>query len=281
MTQRSQTPRAFLPIAALGALLLLGGCKDDAASESAADATREKLAQEESVAAAASGIWPSPDAGEIDGLDPMRTRDNLFLVPDMSGSMGGGECAGDSASKADAARAALGAWIATVPEEANVGFAVFRDSRTRTVVPLGTGNRDRLAEAFVTETRAPDGGTPLAGALAHAAQELEVQGLRQEGYGTYRVVMITDGAHSSGEDPRPVVERIYTNPANPIEVSTIGFCVDQNHALNMDGVTDYVSAANPRELSAGLDSVLPESRAFDATDFEALPTAGEGTQDGS
>jgi hypothetical protein len=95
--------------------------------------------------------------------------------------------------------------------------------------------------------------------LAH--DTLEQQALRQNGYGTYKMVVITDGEHSSGQNPRREINRILENPQNPVEIHTIGFCIEDS-ALNQPGRTEYQSAKNPQELKKGLDSVLSESTQF-------------------
>lgn len=258
-----------LKIALLAATTLaLAACGEPAEKQS--EKARDELRAKESVAAAAGTSWP--DGPEVDEFDPMRTRDNLMLAVDMSGSMDGGDCAGDYYSKADAAKDAIGTWLKSVPEQANVGVAAFVDGKSELFVPLGTNNRRTIIETV--KGFRPNGGTPLSEVIDLAEQELENQARYQQGYGSYRVVVITDGAHSGGYDPRPVVERILGNPANPVEIHTIGFCVDENHALNQPGLTHYRSATNPTELKAGLESVLAESESFDAADFEALSPEG-------
>ncbi len=212
------------------------------------------------VAEVKSATWPPPGDADILQLDPVPTRANYLAVLDMSGSMRDPDCAGRYGSKAEAARAALAAWLESVPRTANIGLVVFSGGRVSLEVPLGVDNREAFIRA-VNETR-PAGKTPLHDAVALAHRELERRARYQQGYGDYRIVVITDGMHSEGQDPRPVVDAILGNPANPVLIYTIGFCIERS-ALHQPGRTLYQSAKNPDELSSGLRRVLAESQQFD------------------
>lgn len=265
-------------VAALLAAGLLAACDDDGGGkgETAATETGTETAPPreaaDNVRAAAEAVWPAPVESAAEAVDISLTRPNLVAVVDMSGSMSEPYCAGDYPSRAEAARAALAAWLDSVPAEANMGLVLFAQGRVALPVPLGTGNRDAFLEA-VTRTE-PAGNTPLKDALALARQELEAQAIRQRGYGEYRIVVITDGAHSEGQDPAPVLEAIFANYANPIEVHTIGFCIEES-ALNRPGVTFYRSANDPNELRRGLETAIAEAETFDITQFETQG-GGEG-----
>lgn len=204
--------------------------------------------------------WPRGEAPEGDSLDANPQRTNVVVVLDMSGSMGREDCSGDHASKADAARAALSTWTEAVPRDANIALVAFSDRGIQKLVPLGTDNRQRFAEA--THEVTPGGGTPLRSAMDSAHHLLAERARYQLGYGRYQIVMVTDGEHSQGENPLPMVEQILSNPANPVEIHTIGFCIDDS-ALRQPGLVQYQSANNPEELARGLSSVLAESTSFD------------------
>lgn len=243
----------------------LAACKDE--NKGAAQAMPEVVdpAVVESVKAASAATWPSVEADPNAEIDEALARDNFMVVLDMSGSMGESRCAGKFPSKADAARVVLEQWLATVPDDANVGLVLFDSQPSRVVVPLGTSNRNGFVKAVVSTV--PDGGTPLSEAVDVARRALEKQAALQQGYGNYRVVVITDGEHSNGYDPRPVIKDIMSNPANPTEIHTVGFCIEDSALRNPD-LTYYQSASNPEELKKGLQSVLAEAESFDITDFQ-------------
>lgn len=206
--------------------------------------------------------WPPRDGASATNadldIDPGRV--NIAVVLDMSGSMAESRCAGEHRDKAAAARVAMGRWIESVPDDANLGLVTFDTSGVEVAVSPGTRNREAFRRAVGTTQ--PGGGTPLRSSLQEAHELLATQGRRQLGYGRYQLIVVTDGAHSSGEDPAPVIETIVTNPANPVELHTIGFCIDES-ALRRPGWVNYQSANNPAELAQGLSRVLAESTAFE------------------
>lgn len=252
--------------AVLAAALSVAACNDGGDDPSVVSESADN------VRAAAAAMWPSEAAVEIPPEGVSLTRTNLVAILDMSGSMAESYCAGAYRSRADAARAALVAWLDSVPLEANMGLVVFAKGDVSLRVPLGGGNHGAFIDAVMTTQ--PGGDTPLQEALSLARRVLEAQAARQRGYGEYRIVVITDGQHSEGQDPAPVIEAIYANFANPIEIHTIGFCIESS-ALNRPGLTYYRSANDPAELSRGLESAIAEAETFDITQFDGAAGGDE------
>lgn len=236
--------------------LILAGCGDGAGEDARQELDRRFVS---TVEEAKQRAWPGGDPVDPDQLDTRMGRDNFMVVLDMSGSMSAGNCAGSHPNKAEAARVAITNWMKSITRDANLGLIIFDSEGTSVRVPLGRDNRDVFQEHIARSSAS--GGTYLQTALGLAHEELTRRARYQQGYGTYRLVVITDGDHSQGEDPTEEVTRIAGNPANPIEIHTIGFCIDDS-ALNQPGITRYHSAQNPRELAKGLDSVLAESMDF-------------------
>jgi uncharacterized protein YegL len=217
-----------------------------------------------SYALRAENSWPSlKDAGQ--GAAPAADlfAANYYVVLDGSGSMNDVDCSAGK-SKIDAARTALKSFAASVPASANLGLAVFERRGIGELLPLGTDNRQAFGQA-VAQVRAGSG-TPLRSAIALAYDKLEEQGRRQLGYGEYHLVVVTDGIASQGEDPTDVVDRMLAE--SPVLVSTIGFCIGEDHSLNQPGRTDYRAADNPEALRKGLEAVLAEAPAFDVSKFK-------------
>jgi hypothetical protein len=52
-----------------------------------------------------------------------------------------------------------------------------------------------------------------------------------------------------------------------VNIHTIGFCLNQSHALNIPGKTLYKAADNPEALAEGLESVLAEAPDFNVDSF--------------
>lgn len=223
-----------------------------------------------SVAALSKAHWPQDAA--IDrgpGVDPF--AENNLIVLDMSGSMDSGSCAGAFSSREAAAKEALFAWLSANPGD-NVGLVSFSSSGIRLDSPLGRGEahvRDLVER--IRNLRA-NGGTPLRSAMEKARIELETQAARQGGLGAYRMIVITDGDANRGEDPGALVRQIADNPANMIEIHTIGFCISGGHPLNDPGRIFYTNATSPADLRAGLDATQGEAASFDPSTetFEEL-----------
>lgn len=243
------------------ALLLVGGLALAGCGDGAGDDARERLDRRfvSTVEEAKQTEWPGGDPVDPDQLDTRMARDNFMVVLDMSGSMAGPECAGSHEDKAQAAQAAITNWMKSITRDANLGLIIFDSEGTSVRVPLGRDNREAFREHIARSSAS--GGTPLQSAMALAHKELTRRARYQQGYGTYRLVVITDGEHSAGENPMEAVTRIASNPANPIEIHTVGFCIEDS-ALNQPGITLYHSAQSPRELAEGLNSVLAESMDF-------------------
>jgi Ca-activated chloride channel homolog len=225
---------------------------------------RQKSTPADSYALRAENNWPSlKEAGQ--GAAPAADlfAANYYVVLDGSGSMNDVDCSAGK-PKIDAARTALKSFAASVPASANLGLAVFERRGISELLPLGTGNRRAFGQA-VAQVRAGSG-TPLRSAIALAYDKLEEQGRRQLGYGEYHLVVVTDGIASQGEDPTDVVDRMLAE--SPVLVSTIGFCIGEDHSLNQPGRTDYRAADNPEALRKGLEAVLAEAPAFDVSKFK-------------
>ncbi len=204
--------------------------------------------------------WPPPaPAGEEAAIADNLFAVNYYVVLDGSGSMTGSNCSGGK-SKTVVAKEALVEFASVVPANANLGLAVFdeRGSVVEERVPLGIGNRDVFIQK-VNESKT-DSGTPLHNAVVRGYKALVAQARRQLGYGEYILVIVTDGEPDAGQDPQSAVKNIVEN--SPVVVTTIGFCIGKNHALNQPGKTVYKEANNPAEVRAGLAAVLAESAEF-------------------
>jgi Mg-chelatase subunit ChlD len=206
--------------------------------------------------------WPFLTSEQVESTlaeNPMAR--NFLLIFDGSGSMGNKDCAGNS-RKIDVAKRAVMAWSKSVPANANLGLYAFHNPGHLTL-PLASGNRDAFMQ---TVNRIIAGGnTPLAEAMAYAYETFTEQGRRQLGYGEYTIVVVTDGRANSISDLENAVDTILSK--TPINIYSIGFCIDEHHSLNQPGRTIYKSADNPEQLKQGLQGVLAESESFDELEF--------------
>jgi Ca-activated chloride channel family protein len=211
-------------------------------------------------------VWPPPGDGEPLSAASRMLASNVYIVMDASGSMEQTGCSGEL-SKASAAKEALTAFVGTIPAETNVGLLIFDAQGVSERTALSSGDRGALLrEISLVE---PAGGTPLRSAISLARERLEIQARAQQGYGEYRLVIVTDGEANDGEEPTAVVSQILRD--TPITIHTIGFCIDTRHSLNQPGRVQYVSANSVHELTQGLQETLAESAQFSVDSFTGTP----------
>jgi len=210
--------------------------------------------------------WPNneenADASVLTASEDLIAK-NYYLVLDASGSMMDDSCESGGSNKMKSAIDALGHFASQLPEDANFGLAVFLYGELNELLPLGKNNRKDVVERV--SQIIPSGGTPLDLAVDFGYKKLLAQGMLQQGYGEYNLVIITDGIATSGHEPMRAVTHMLSEA--PIALHTIGFCVEENHSLNLAGLTEYRSANDPESLKQGLVEVLAESPDFDLSNF--------------
>jgi len=198
--------------------------------------------------------------------DVQRTRDhrldsNLAVVFDGSGSMSG--------KPIETAKTSLVSFLRSVPEGWNVGVVVFDKNGTRELLPMGKYTSEQFAAA-VAPIRA-GGGTPLGMALGQARGMLAKQREVQQGYGNYRVLVVTDGAASDQKDMEAAAARVISDGT---EISVIGFRIKGGHKLR-EYATDYREAGDAAALSRAMAEAVAETDTSDETFvFEPLFTDG-------
>lgn len=268
MRSLGRGPAALLALAVVP--LLTAACDQrsaPAAPPPASDAASQAPAPDEpgKGVIAQAAIWGATrDKVDVDVGSEL--DDNWYVVLDGSGSMGDAACSGGRRGGriVDAEDAAV-AFERRLPPDANLGLYVFDNRAWGERVALGHGRSNRADfEAAVRSVRA-GAGTPLGPSLESAYAALSHQAARQGGYGTYHIVVATDGqatepqAHDPEGQMNAAVDKIVTSP---IVLETIGFCIDNGHALNRPGRTVYRNAMNPDDLNRGLSEILAETDSF-------------------
>lgn len=177
---------------------------------------------------------------------------NYYFVIDGSGSMGDSSCEGKG-RKIDIAKKAVIDYSKTLGGS-KIGLVVF-DGR-------GTSERFALSDSNHSEFRnevnkiSANSATPLASSMTIAYNKLRDQGAMQGGNGEYNLIVVTDGAASSGEDPTTLLKEIGYN--SPINVTTIGFCIGSSHSLNDKDIVNYYAAQDYKSIMKGLTAVQSE-----------------------
>ncbi|MBI4664368.1 MAG: VWA domain-containing protein [Verrucomicrobia bacterium] len=192
---------------------------------------------------------------------PQETYDNVVVVLDASGSMKG-IMPGTNLDKMTAAKRAIKEVLRQVPPSTHVGLLVFSAEglKDEWVHPLGPRNDAELTKT-IDAIRAY-GGTPLGKYIKMGADRLLEERAKQFGYGTFRLLVVTDG---EAQD-QALVER-YTPEvmARGITVDVIGVAMNQAHTLARR-VHSYRAANDPTALKRALTEVFAEVGGT-ATDF--------------
>jgi len=156
-------------------------------------------------------------------------------------------------SKMRQAKEALKKLAETLPAEHNLGLMLLNGHG---VVPLATNNRGDF-NILVNSSNAR-GSTPLTASTARAYNEITEQASRQQGYGSYHVIIVTDGESSDGS-PMSIVKKVVNNTA--VQFHVIGFHVS-SHGMNDPLYVDYRTATNSSELVKAFEEVAAETNEF-------------------
>jgi Ca-activated chloride channel family protein len=161
----------------------------------------------------------------------------VVLCVDTSGSMRATDV---TPTRADAAAAAVRAFVDAVPDGTRLGIVGFA-SGAGVVQPL-TDDKDAVRDA-IARIPPPNGGTAIGDALAAAARLLPSSGRRA-------IVLITDGVNNLGADPLQVAPQI---GQNGVEIDTVGIGTndsgqfvpgtDQAATIDEDALRQIASAA--------------------------------------
>ena len=191
----------------------------------------------------------------------VQVTDNVIVVVDASGSMGTPMGGTDRMS---VAREALKQVLGQVPESTHIGVLVF--PRGDWVYPLGSRAEQRLNTAI--DSIRSGGGTPLGSYMKRGADALLKARKKQFGYGTYRLLVVTDGEAND----RNLVEG-YTPDiiSRGITIDVIGVDMESEHTLATK-VHTYRSADNPDSLRQAITEVFAEVSSADTgqTDEDAF-----------
>ena len=209
--------------------------------------------------------WPAMPSDAVATANNLLAKNYMFVL-DASGSMAKGDCT-DRVSKMAEAKSAILAFGESLEADANIGLLAFSGANIKIVQPLSPYRKAALEDAL--QAIRPEGSTPLADAIDLGFKSLNEQAITQLGNGGYHLVVVTDGVADKGQNVLRSVERVIAT--SPVMIHAIGFCIGTNHALNQTGLTRYVAASDGATLREGLQAVLAEAPAFDASAFSVVP----------
>jgi len=194
------------------------------------------------------GLWAAPL-----GQAQVQVTDNVVVVVDASGSMGapmGGS------TRMSVAKNALKQVLDQIPDTTHVGILVF--PRGNWVYPLGPRKESMLAGAI--DSIQSGGGTPLGEYMKRGADVLLNARRKQFGYGTYRLLVVTDG---EAGDARQVEAYTPDIISRGITIDVIGVEMASRHTLATK-VHSYRNANDPESLKQAISEVFAEVASGDA-----------------
>lgn len=223
------------------------------AEEPASTPVSERLPVQPNWAAIAA--WPSIETSVVEA-QPDPNRRVTAIVLDDSGSMGG---------DIDAAKAAVVGALGAMAENDRVAVLALNAG---TVLPFtfvwdAQGALPALLQPIIS-----DGSTPLTRSIQTAQALLESEAATVRGFGTFRLIVTTDG---QADDPEALDAAIETLAAStPIQVTTIGIGIGGGHVLRRQDLGSFVDVANVEALQEALQAAVAEN-----TDFTAITDFGD------
>ena len=179
--------------------------------------------------------------------------DNVVIVLDASGSMKG-SLQGTGLNKMAAAKSALKAVLKKVPQSTRIGLLVFSASNLQDDWAYPLGPRDDAALSKAIDRPEPGSGTPLGQYIKVGADRLLQERAKQYGYGSYRLLIVTDG---EAQDQNLVDSYTPDVIARGITVDVIGVGMKGDHTLARKAHS-YRRANDPSALSRAVAEVFAE-----------------------
>ncbi len=202
---------------------------------------------------AAISVWPGIEGTGAAQPDPNRLT--TVIVLDDSGSM---------ENDIRAAKIAVAEAVNQLPDTGRVSLTALNSGVLLPPTPVAQA---RSVVASVLEPVRADGGTPLGQALGKAHDILIQEAATQRGFGTYRIILTTDGQATDDTVLEQQVKRVVAE--TPVELVTIGIGIGEGHVLNMPGFVNYITVNSVDGLASALTDAVAEQTAFaPITDFE-------------
>lgn len=179
---------------------------------------------------------------------------NVVVILDASGSMRDNMSLSSSQSKMEVAKAALWEVLKRLPEDINVGLLVFgaKNVKDDWIYPLTYRHDVTLRSAI--ECPQPGWNTPLGAFIKKGADSLLKQRAKQNGYGSYQLLIVTDG---QATDPKLVKKYLPEVLARGIRVDVVGIKMTSRHELATK-VHSYRNGSDFESLTRALTDAIAE-----------------------
>lgn len=202
---------------------------------------------------AAISAWPTIQSDVVEA-QPDPNRRVTAIVLDDSGSMG--------SDMNDAKLAVVGALDAMADSDRVAVLAL----NSGTVLPFTTVAEARTTLPPALNPIRSDGSTPLTDAIRNAQGLLEAEAATVRGFGTFRLIVTTDGEADNGAALDSAIEDLAAG--TPIQLTTIGIGISGGHVLRREDLGSFVDVDNVAALQTALQAAVAENTDFTAiTDF--------------
>ncbi len=202
---------------------------------------------------AAITAWPTITADVIEA-QPNPNRRVTAIVLDDSSSMG--------SDIVPAKAAVVGALDAMADDDRVAVLAL----NAGTVLPFTTVSDARASLPNLLSPINSDGGTPLTNSVLQAQTLLEAEAATVRGFGTFRLIVTTDGQANDDQALDAVIEGLAAG--TPIQLTTIGIDIRGGHVLRRADLGSFVDVDNVDALQTALQAAVAENTDFAAiTDF--------------
>ncbi|MEL7098834.1 MAG: vWA domain-containing protein [Pseudomonadota bacterium] len=203
---------------------------------------------------AAIAAWPDRTSDSVQAV-PDPNRRITAIVLDDSGSMGG---------QMEPAKTAV---IQALDAMAGTDRVAVVALNAGVIQPFTTVDEARVTLPSVLRPIRSDGGTPLTRSVQRAQTLLEEEAAAVRGFGTFRLIVTTDGQADDGAALDAAIERVAAT--TPIQVTTIGIGISGSHVLRRNDIGSFVDVANVAALAEALQAAVAENTAFSAiTEFD-------------
>lgn len=177
-------------------------------------------------------------------------RDNVVIALDVSGSMDDDM---HGSTRMRIAQDALKTVASQLSATTQVGLYAFGGkNNSGWYYPLGPLDQRKLERAI--ERARPGGATPLGAALKQCGNALLEQRQQQLGYGTYRLLVVTDGEASDAALMERIIPQIL---ARGITFDAIGLDMSGDHSLATK-VHNYRRAEDKKSLTQAIAASFAE-----------------------
>lgn len=193
---------------------------------------------------------------------------HVVIVLDDSGSMGDALTSDPDTTKLKIAKNALALALKDIPEGSKIGLCLlngqYDPDQRRTIrwwIPFGRVNKFQADQRI--RSLKTNGGTPLGSAIKEGCNQL-LEAKKTDLYGTYRLLIITDGEATGEEEVEKVNNYIPDIMSRGfITIDVIGLDMAQDHTLSQK-VHNYINATDEMSLVSGIKSAFFDT--FDSSE---------------